>query len=295
MKKYSFLLFLLIIPFEFCAQTFNVNGINYQLRENKIEVEVTFDTINKYQGHITIPNSIQWQGKTYKVTALGISAFKDCSKLTSVNLPEGLKSIGNRAFANCTNLASISIPKSVTKIGALAFDNCSKLSTINLSKNIVHIDMNAFDNQKIYDYTNLPDRMAVIYDTSRITPWFKNQPDGLIYIGKVLYVWKGEMPKNTKVIVENGTTLVADEAFKNCIGLTFIKIPESVTKIGFKAFFDCTNLKDIFTKNPIPAKCDEDCFSDKFIKTCTLHVPKGSKAKYQQAEGWKKFSNIVEE
>ena len=77
------------------------------------------------------------------------------------------------------------------------------------------------------------------------TPWLNNQSDGLIYIGKACYRYKGEMPENTSIIIKEGTTSIGRSAFSDCTGLTSITIPESVTSIEISAFYGCTGLTDV--------------------------------------------------
>ena len=62
----------------------------------------------------------------YGVTSIGDYAFFDCSSIESVNISEGVTSIGYDAFA-CSGLVSVTIPSSVTSIGDLAFCTCRKL------------------------------------------------------------------------------------------------------------------------------------------------------------------------
>ena len=81
------------------------------------------------------------------------------------------------------------------------------------------------------------------------TAWYNNQPDGLVYAGKVVYKYKGEMPKNTEIVIKDGTLGIADEAFHNCSGLTSITIPNSVTSIGNNAFDGCSGLTSITIGN----------------------------------------------
>ena len=54
-----------------------------------------------------------------------------CYKLTSIDIPEGVTSIGDNAFYYCTGITSIDLPDSVTNIGAMAFYGCSSLTTVN--------------------------------------------------------------------------------------------------------------------------------------------------------------------
>lgn len=70
---------------------------------------------------ITLPNSIK---------SLGTGAFYDCDTLKTVKLPTGITKIAKQAFYHCGFLQSITIPQNVTEIGAEAFAACSKLTTI---------------------------------------------------------------------------------------------------------------------------------------------------------------------
>ena len=85
---------------------------------------------------ITIPSSVTIEGKEYSVTSIGASAFKSCSLLTSIEIPNGVTSIGNSAFYGCSKLTSIEIPNSVTSIGDHAFRSCSSLTNIYLYNTI---------------------------------------------------------------------------------------------------------------------------------------------------------------
>ena len=88
---------------------------------------------------VTIPNT---------VTSIGASAFLNCTSLTSITIPEGITVIDNYTFKNCTSLSSVTIPNSVTTIGSYAFDSCEILSEIVLPSSITKIDAQAFQTCK---------------------------------------------------------------------------------------------------------------------------------------------------
>lgn len=104
-----------------------VGGIYYNFSGD--EAEVTYlarsysDNYYAYTGSVTIPETITFEEKTYRVTSIGDYAFYSCHELTSVIIPDCIKSIGIDAFEYCP-LTSVVIPNSVTSIGDGAFDQC---------------------------------------------------------------------------------------------------------------------------------------------------------------------------
>ena len=81
---------------------------------------------------VTIPDS---------VTSIGGWAFTDCASLTSVTIPDGVTSIGEYTFSWCTSLTSATIPDSVTSIGEFAFHNCKSLTSMTIPRSVVSIGL----------------------------------------------------------------------------------------------------------------------------------------------------------
>jgi hypothetical protein len=163
-------------------------------------------------------------GKYLPVTSIDSNAFMNYSNLTSVTIPTSVTSIGYCAFYGCSNLISITIPADVTSIDGMAFYGCSNLASIDL----------------------LADAVSIGYAAFNYTTWFNDQPEGLVYIGKTLYTYKGEMPANT--VIDNmreDTTAIAAGIFYNYGSLIGITIPDSVILIGGMAFAGCINLTSI--------------------------------------------------
>jgi len=77
------------------------------------------------------------------------------------------------------------------------------------------------------------------------TSWYKNQPDGVVYLNDMLYGYKGTMPENTSIEVREGTTSINSSAFSNQKNLISIKLPASVTSVGSSAFGGCSELVSI--------------------------------------------------
>ena len=163
------------------------------------------------------------------VISIGDDAFINCDGITSVTIPNSVTAIGNYAFTGCSSLSSITIPNSVTAIGNCAFSGCSSLSSITIPNSVSSIGSDAFSS----------------------TTWYTNQPNGLVYIAKVLYKYKGTMPANTTITIQEGTLGIAGAAFSGCSGLISVTIPNSVTSIGKWAFSGCSSLNSIIIPNSV--------------------------------------------
>ena len=225
-----------------CIKAFSydakINGIYYNFSGD--EAEVTYGSYVKYTGDIVIPESVAYNAKTYSVTSIGGSAFSKCSGLTSVTIPNSVTSIGGSAFSGCSGLTSVAIPNSVTNIGNYAFYGCFRLTSVTIPNSVTSIGINAFSGCSSLTSVTIPNSVTSIgFDAFEGTQWYNNLPDGMIYVGKVAYEYKGVMPSGTQITIKDGIVSIGSYAFSSCSGLTSIAIPNSVTSIGDYAFSGC--------------------------------------------------------
>ena len=156
------------------------------------------------------------------VTEIDGCAFKGCTSLYAVTIPNGVTCINIETFMNCTSLTSITIPSSVTSIGGNAFEGCASLTSITIPDSVTSIGCNAFINCKSLTNIKISDSLTVIGELT-----FRN------------------CTNLTSITISDGVTSIGYSAFEYCTSLKSITIPESVTSIGDCAFADCTSLTSI--------------------------------------------------
>lgn len=247
-----------------------INGIYYDFDIETNTAEVTSGEL-KYTGEIVIPQTVTYQGNTYAVTSIGDYTFRECTDLTSVIIGNNVTSIGFAAFSGCSKLASIVIPNSVTSIVDRAFYNCRSLTAITIPNSVTSIGGWAFFG----------------------TAWYDNQPDGMVYTGKVAYLYKGTMPSETHITLNEGTLGIAGYAFNNCSGLTQVTIPNSVICIGDGAFAYCSNLNSVTCYAEKVPSTGIICFTSVPQSSATLYVPSSSVNAYKSAFQWSSFGTIL--
>ena len=166
----------------------------------------------------------------HPVTAIGEDAFRGCSALKKVTIPQSVTSIGDSAFAGCQNLNSLTIKDAATSIGSRAFTECPLTTTLSLGKKITTIGDEAF------------------YDCRGLTS--VTIPPSVTSIGKkafyqCIHLKTLSFGENIKTNIET----IGDEAFYYCIELESVTIPQSVTSIGNDAFGQCHDLQSLTIKD----------------------------------------------
>lgn len=147
MYKTTLLILAMLLPFFASAHDFEVDGIYYNINGN--EATVTYQgsyptESDEYSGDVVIPSTVSYNGTTYRVTAIGQSAFQECRNLTSIEIPNTVTTIGNYSFERCYSLRDIDIPNSVTTIGGAAFYNCTGLTSVSIGNSVTSIYSNTF-------------------------------------------------------------------------------------------------------------------------------------------------------
>ena len=186
-------------------------SLTYEKYDDHVEITGSDYTATS----IEIPSSIDG----LPVTAIGAYAFNG-SSLTSVTIPDSVKTIGMYAFAISTDLKSVTIPDSVEYIEFQAFETCTSLSEVNLPDKLIEMGSGVFEE----------------------TPWLEAQrqkSDLVIISGNLIdgYGAKGD------VVIPSDVKYVSGGAFSRNENITSVVLPSGVKKIADSTFFSCSNLK----------------------------------------------------
>ena len=239
-----------------------IDGIHYLLNSSTNTATVaryTSSTNNNpnaaYKGNITIPASVSYGGTTYTVTSIGDEAFKECTGLTSISIPSSVTNIGGWAFEGCTGLASINLPVSVTTIGDDAFWCCTGLTSINIPSSVTAIGHGAFHGCTGLTSVSIPASVTTIgnyaFTGCEGLASIKVEAGNIAYDSRENCNAIIETASNTLVAgcmnttIPNSVTTIGYMAFYGCTGLTSISIPSSVASIGDGVFWNCTGLTSI--------------------------------------------------
>ncbi len=244
------------------AHDFEVDGIFYNITDESAKtVEVTFKGSasgsydDEYSGEVVIPETVEYHGYTYTVTAIGEMAFYACDYLTNVKLPNTIFSIGHSAF-RYTSLADIVIPASVESLGSNALSSINGLSKLEIPSNVTKIGSCA---------------VAYVNDL------------------KSLYIGHG-----VQTVPENAVCYSTSWHSGSNV-LNTVYLGSNITDIQAYAFLYNAGITKLYCMAPTPPSVvDYGSYYMYSNSDVVLHVPYGTRDVYHIAEFWDNFPSIVE-
>lgn len=217
-----------------------------------------------------------------------------CDSITDVRIDSRVTSIGKYAFTKCNRLKEVTIPDSVHKICESAFYACAALQSLVIGKGTDSIMSSAFSQCKLLSTIDIPDSVKYIYGSALGgTAWYESQPNGMVYIGKTLYDYKGTIDRNTAFVVREGTISISPWAL-NDYGSNIISVtlPGSIRYLS-KNCISSDGLSAIYMQAATPPAIGKDVFSWETRHEATLYVPCGAREAYEADSVWRMFGSIA--
>lgn len=231
--------------------------------------------IDKYLGSggdVTIPSTLAGS----PVTSIRYDAFKNCTSLTGITIPNSITSIGSSAFSGCTSLTSVTIPNSITDMGNRLFFGCTSLTKVTISNKVIILDSGTFSGCTALTSVTIPNSVINIrYDafkncTSLTSITIPNSVTDMgtgVFSGctaltnvtlsnNILDITSGMFENCTSLTtltIPNGVQTIqgnlSESAFSGCTALTKLTIPKTLTYFAYGVFEDCSNLTIYCYKN----------------------------------------------
>ena len=195
------------------------------------------------------------------VVSIGEDAFKGCRSLSDENgfiivknilferlryegdivIPDGVKAIDCDVFNNGA-IYTVKLPEGLERIGRDAFAECGVLDSINIPDSVRYIGEGAFRKCFSLPEFNMPKDIEFIGDRAfHGCTALKDENDFIIF-KNILFGYCG---REEYVTVPDGVTEIGSRAFYNSTHIKEITLPESLRKIGSEAFYNCTHIKEI--------------------------------------------------
>ena len=204
-------------------------------------------------------------------TGIGPNAFRGCSSLKTVTIPNGFEGIGLHAFAGCHNLRSITIPIGTMQIDSNAFSDCYSLYAISIPTQIGMIMHFAFNNCHSLQYIGMPEFIG--------------------FAGTNMFV---NCTSLSSVTIPNGVTSIGVSSFAGCSSLSSVTVPNGITSIGSSAFDSCYSMRvyDFTRCTAIPVLQNTNAFTG-ISDDCEIRVPTSLYDEWVTANGWTTYANYI--
>ncbi len=185
-------------------------------------------------GRIEMPATVTYLGTIFTVSAIGDSAFRECTGLTGIDLPQTIEAIGESAFAKCSSLLTIEVPNSVTNLGGYAFANCSSLASAKVGGSS-SIRSYAFNACRALSAVTVGASVPSIEDYAFMSTSGLQQ----LELGSGSTVVKGNAFSNSglrTLAYAEGVENIAASACADLKTITSLDLPSTLASIGDKAF-----------------------------------------------------------
>ena len=204
---------------------------------------------NNAGGTLTIPNKVEWRGKSYIVDELATGLFKNNKNLNRIQGGDGVKYINPQCFYGCTNLEYCNIMYPYW-MGDSVFYGASKLISLNLGDRLTSVGKSCFRETALTSLIFPPSLIrigqqfvmnAAELDTIKLSPNLVSIPERAFQNCYAKYI-----------VIPYGVPSIGAEAFRNDAGgaTHVVVIPSSVTTMSSRAFYGAKNIEAIYLNVP---------------------------------------------
>ena len=231
---------------------------------------------------IKLPNSVK---------SLGYLCFGYCAELEEVSLPAGITEMEEYVFFYCKSLKSIEVPAGIKRIELGTFRECTSLSSVILPDGLVTIGVQAFQSCTSLTSLEIPETVTEIgakaFSTCQVLTGI-TIPRGVTLIDNNAFHGCRAL---TEISID-GATVIDTSAFSSCRGLTSVLLSEKVVSVGERAFSGCSGLTEITSLALVPPPGGESMFNN--TNNCPIYVPAGSVEAYKAAEYWSEYADRIQ-
>ena len=295
------------------------------LSEDTKTVEVTRgEEWERYEGNYTIPRVVRHNGKRYRVVAIGKRAFADCDELRNITFSSNITRIDSAAFSHCESLTRLKLPQGLKYLGDHAFAFCS-FPYVRVPASVSHIGRGCFSycqyvvdiivDEKNTTYTDgggcsciiskalgiliqgcegtiVPDDVRQIGDEAFAgceTLQTIKLPSTLMDIGEDAFRSSGLQT----IVLPQYITELKPRLFFNCTELSSVTFEGDIITVGEKVFNNCNDLREVVVSSEEPSSVEDDMFPEEVYINAKLVVPFLTEDVYKTTDGWKRCRLVV--
>lgn len=313
MKRVAFLLSFLLLgcvtslwAHDFVATGKNGQKLYFKITDaRRLYVEVTYQGSitsvqpSAYSGEVTVPAKVKHNNKVYQVTGISRKAFSNAGELTGIILPSGLLSIGDFAFEGCTKLQKIVFPGNVVRFGEGVFFRCPSIAQVTLGSDWTSVNLKLFRWSDQLTSITIPAKLTSLQNLKSLkglktvevdanNPNFASV-DGLLYNKNKTILLGCPRAFTGAVKVAEGTTSVYWGALADCVGITSVDLPASLTSLSFREFARLDRLTTLVMRGEKPLMTAKSGNKEVFLlevanpQQVELQVPKAVQKAYKNA------------
>ena len=230
------------------------------------------------------------EGDDYQVTGIAANAFSNNTRITSITIPETVRTIGSNSFAGCTNLKTVVLPEYLDRIEDSAFYNCRMLREIEIPNTVSYIGSQAFYYCSSLQQINIPTNITTIYQATFFQCYNLKEvviPSNVRNIQPEAFYGCTSLEKLT---LNEGLVSISSGAFYNCYNLVEIELPTTVNNLTNSAFYRCTNLQTVVIKSPNIVNISSNTFPTSIMN---IYVRDELLADYPNYSYWYNYTHCL--